>query len=164
MSKTKAFYQIPLQTIQGKETTLKPYQGQVLLIVNVASRCGFTRQYHALQKLYDDYHAKGVTVLGFPCDQFFHQEPGSDAEIHAFATSCFRVTFPMFAKLNVKNPNQSSLYAYLAKQVEKKPWLFFVPWNFTKVLVDHKGRVLKRYLPTTSMKKIRGDLDRLLAQ
>jgi glutathione peroxidase len=156
-------YDIPVLTIHGKETTLKPYQGKLLLIVNVASRCGFTPQYKALQQLHDDYQDKGMTVLGFPCDQFFHQEPGSDADIHAFASSCFRVMFPLFAKLNVKNPHQSPLYAYLAQHIEKKPWIC-VPWNFTKILVDKEGRVLKRYWPFTSFKKIRKDLDRLLAQ
>ncbi|MDP3562330.1 MAG: glutathione peroxidase [Legionellaceae bacterium] len=154
-------YDIPLKTIQGNETTLKPYQGQAMLIVNVASRCGFTAQYSELQKLYDDYNGRGFTVLGFPCDQFLHQEPGDNKEILEFASSCFRVTFPLFAKVNVKKPNQSPLYAYLAKHIEKKPWIF-IPWNFTKVLVDKNGKILRRYLPTTSIGTIRKEIDNLL--
>lgn len=161
MSISSDLYQIPIQTIQGKEITLKPYRGKILLIVNVASRCGFTSQYRELQQLYEDYQAKGLTVLGFPCNQFLDQEPADNQDIQAFASSCFRVTFPLFAKLNVRKPNQAPLYAYLAKHIQKKPWIF-VPWNFTKILVDQEGRVLKRYLPMTSIKKIRHDLDCLI--
>ncbi len=163
MSKINGLYDIPLLTIDGQETTLEPYQGKVLLIVNVASRCGFTPQYRVLQQLYEDYQSRGFSVLGFPCNQFLHQEPSNNKEIKTFANDCFRTTFPLFAKLNVKGTQQSPLYHYLAKHIEKKPWIF-IPWNFTKVLVDQKGHVLKRYLPTTSIKKIRHDLDRMLAQ
>lgn len=154
-------YDIPLIDINGEHTTLKPYHGKVMLIVNVASRCGFTPQYAKLQALHDEYQARGFTVLGFPCDQFSHQEPGNNSEIKEFATSCFRVTFPLFAKLNVKNPDQAPIYAYLAQHIEKKPWKF-IPWNFTKILVDAEGRVLKRYLPITSFKTIRKTLDAML--
>ncbi len=155
-------YDIQVVTIQGQETTLKRYQGQILLIVNVASRCGFTNQYAELQQLYNAYCPNGVMVLGFPCNQFLHQEPGSDVEIQTFANDCFRVTFPLFAKVNVRGANQSPLYAYLAKHIKKKPWGIFIPWNFTKILVDAEGTILKRYLPTTSIATIRRDLDYLL--
>jgi len=157
----KALYDIPLLAITGETTSLKPYQGQVMLIVNVASRCGFTGQYAELEALHQEYQHRGLVVLGFPCDQFFHQEPGSNEEIKLFAESCYRVSFPLFAKLKVKGAQQSPLYAYLAKHIEKKP-LKFIPWNFTKVLVDSNGRVLRRYLPTTSFKTIRKAVEGLL--
>lgn len=154
-------YDIPVTTIDGKETTLEPYKGRVLLIVNVATRCGFTPQYAELEALYREYEYRGLTVLGFPCDQFLHQEPGSNEEIKAFAESCFRITFPMYAKIDVNGKHRAPLYAYLAKHIEKRP-LKFIPWNFSKVLVDQNGRVLRRYLPTTSFKTIKKDLDKLI--
>lgn len=154
-------YEIPVVTIDGHEATLKPYEGRVLLIVNVASRCGFTPQYAELESLYRDYESRGLTVLGFPCDQFLHQEPGSNKEIKKLAESCFRVTFPMYAKIDVNGPQRAPLYAYLAQHIEKRP-LKLIPWNFSKVLVDASGRILRRYLPTTSFKTIKKDLDRLI--
>ena len=156
-----ALYDLPITTIDGKETTLKPYQGRVLLIVNVASRCGFTPQYAELESLYRDYEQRGLTVLGFPCDQFLHQEPGRNEEIKSFAESCFRVTFPLYAKIDVNGAHRAPLYDYLAKHIEKKP-LKFIPWNFSKVLVDANGRVIKRFLPTTSFKTIKKELEKLL--
>ncbi|WP_133128590.1 glutathione peroxidase [Legionella nagasakiensis] len=156
-------YDIPVTTINGEPTTLKPYKGQVMLIVNVASRCGFTKQYAELESLYQDYRQRGVVVLGFPCNQFREQEPGGNEEIKAFAESCFRVTFPLFGKCDVKGPSQAPLYAYLASHIEKKPWIF-IPWNFTKILVDQNGRVLRRYPPTTSFKTIHNALDELLTK
>lgn len=158
---TDDLYKIPLMSSAGTPVNLEPYQKQVLLIVNVASRCGFTPQYAELETLYRDYKERGFTVLGFPCDQFLHQEPGSNEEIQAFAESCYRITFPLFAKIDVKGQDQSPLYTYLAKHIEKKPWKF-IPWNFTKILVDAKGRVLKRFLPTTSFKNIRKEIEPLL--
>jgi glutathione peroxidase len=155
-----SLYDIPLVAIDGKPTTLAPYKGKVLLIVNVASRCGFTPQYAELEKLYQEYQHRGFSVLGFPCNQFLHQEPGSNQDIQQFAESCFRVTFPLFAKLDVKGANQSPLYAYLKKHIEKRPFKF-IPWNFTKILVTPDGRILRRYLPTTSFHKIRTDMEPL---
>lgn len=159
--KNDALYQIPLMSIDGVKTTLKPYQGKVLLIVNLASRCGFTKQYADLQILYQEYHEKGLEVLGFPCNQFLHQEPGDNQEIKEFATSCFQVTFPLFAKIHVKGKEQSPLYAYLHKNLQKRP-LKFIPWNFTKILVDARGNVLAQYAPVSAMKKIRQAIDLLL--
>ncbi len=156
-------YDIPLRTITGKSTTLKPYHGKVMLIVNVASRCGFTPQYKELEALYQEYQHRGLVVLGFPCDQFMHQEPGSDDEIKAFAESCFRVTFPLFGKIHVKGAEQAPLYTYLAKHIERRP-LKFIPWNFTKILVDANGRVLRRYLPITSFKTICKAVEDLLPE
>lgn len=157
----KGLYDIAIHTIDGQVTTLASYQGQVMLIVNVASKCGFTSQYAELETLYRDYQHRGLVVLGFPCDQFMHQEPGNNAEIKEFAESCFRVTFPLFAKIDVKGSEQAPLYHYLAQHIEKKP-LKFIPWNFTKILVDPHGHVLRRYLPITSFKKIRETVESIL--
>jgi glutathione peroxidase len=157
----KPLYQIPLKTLDGKQTTLAPYAGDILLIVNVASRCGFTKQYKALEQLYRDYKKEGVQVLGFPCNQFLHQEPGHSKTIQAFTQSCFQLTFPLFEKIEVKGPNQSPLYAYLAEHMVQKPWLF-VPWNFSKILVSREGEVLRQFLPTTRIQKIRSHITQLL--
>jgi glutathione peroxidase len=161
MNKETALYDIPVKTIKNKSTTLLPYKGKVLLIVNVASRCGFTPQYKDLELLYRDYEKKGFVVLGFPCDQFLHQEPGDNQAIQAFAESCFHVTFPLFAKINVKGEDQAPLYAYLAEHIQKKPFKF-IPWNFTKILVDSEGNVLRRYTPIASFKTIRKAIERVL--
>lgn len=156
-------YTIPLRTIHGDTTTLEPYLGKTLLIVNVASRCGFTSQYTALEALYREYKEQGLVILGFPCNQFLHQEPGNNAEINTFATDCFHVTFPLFAKINVKGPEQAPLYTYIAKHIEHKPWIF-IPWNFTKILIDSKGRVLRQYLPTTSFRVLRKAIEKARTQ
>lgn len=133
-----SIYTIALQNIREQSCDLLPYRGQVMLIVNLASRCGFTRQYKALEMLYRDFKDNGFVVLGFPCDQFAHQEPGSNAEIADFAKSCFRVSFPMFAKVDVKGEQQSPLYRWLNR---------YIPWNFTKILIDRQGKVLACYWP-----------------
>lgn len=161
MNITDELYTLPLKTIEGETTTLEAYQGKILLIVNVASRCGFTSQYQDLEALHREYAKQGVCVLGFPCNQFLNQEPGEAEAIKQFATSCFRVTFPLFEKIDVKGTKQSPLYAYLAKHIEKKPWIF-VPWNFTKILVGQDGRVLQQFLPTTKISVVRKKIDALL--
>lgn len=153
-------YNVPVTLMNGDISNLKAHQGKVLLIVNVASRCGFTPQYKDLQALQDAYQSQGFSVLGFPCDQFLHQEPGSNEEIKEFVDSCFRVTFPIYGKLNVKGVDRAPLYTYLAEHIEKKP-LMFIPWNFTKILIDADGRVLKRFLPTASFEKIKAALLKL---
>ncbi len=157
----KSLYEIPIKQLDGTETTLAPFAGQVLLIVNVASRCGFTRQYQALEALYQTYHADGLQVLGFPCNQFLRQEPGDSQSIHAFTQSCFRITFPLFEKIDVKGPHQSPLYAYLASHIQKKPWVF-IPWNFSKILVSPKGEVLRQFSPFTAPEKITPYIKQLL--
>ncbi|MCX7116956.1 MAG: glutathione peroxidase [Legionellales bacterium] len=157
----EALYDIPLRTIQGDLTTLRPYQGHVMLIVNVASRCGFTPQYTELETLYREYKHRKFVVLGFPCDQFLHQEPGSDEEIATFVDSCFHVTFPLFSKIWVNGSGRVPLYSYLAKHIEKRP-LKLIPWNFSKILIDPKGRVLRRFLPTTSFKTLQKAIEELL--
>jgi glutathione peroxidase len=140
-------YEFNAKSIKGADTPLSTYKGSVLLIVNVASQCGFTPQYEALEKLYRKYKDRGFAILGFPSNQFGGQEPGSDSEIATFCQSNYGVTFPMFAKVDVNGSNAHPLYRFLAKA---KPGLFGtkrIKWNFTKFLVDRQGHVIKRFAP-----------------
>jgi glutathione peroxidase len=151
-------YEITVNTIDGQTGTMENYRGQVLLIVNVASKCGFTSQYAGLEALYRRYRDKGFTILGFPCDQFGHQEPGSEAEIKNFCSLTYDVTFPLFAKVEVNGSGAHPLYQYLKKA---RPGLLgseAIKWNFTKFLVNRDGKVLKRYAPTDTPEKIEDDL------
>lgn len=155
-------YDIAVTTIDGREKTLEDYRGQLLLIVNVASKCGFTPQYAGLERLYRRYREQGFAILGFPCDQFAHQEPGSEAEIKTFCSLTYDVTFPLFAKIEVNGSRVHPLYAYLKKA---RPGLFgseAIKWNFTKFLVDREGTVLKRYAPGDSPEKIETELKEIL--
>ena len=138
-----SIYEIPLKDIDGKATTLKPYQGQVMLIVNVASHCGYTKQYAGLEALYKKYHFQGLNVLGFPCNQFGGQEPGTAEEIKTFCTSKFDVTFPLFEKLEVNGANRHPLYVLLAGK--DSPVAGDIKWNFSKFLVGRDGKILKRF-------------------
>jgi len=139
----ESIYDIPLKDIDDNSTSLKPHQGKVLLIVNVASKCGFTPQYAALEALYQKYKDQGLVVLGFPCNQFFHQEPGTDAEIKQFCTSKYDVTFPMFDKLEVNGANRHPLYVLLAGKAS--PFPGNIGWNFTKFLIGRDGKILNRF-------------------
>jgi len=132
-------------TIDGDEVPLSRYQGSVLLIVNVASKCGFTPQYEALQKLYDTYKDSGLVVLGFPANNFFHQEPGDEATIKSFCTLTYGVTFPMFSKLSVKGKDQHPLYAYLTDKKTNPEFGGAISWNFNKFLISREGRVVGRF-------------------
>ncbi len=136
-------HEVPLQDIDGKATTLAPFKGRVLLIVNVASECGYTRQYEGLEALFRKYQTKGLTVLGFPCNQFGGQEPGSNADIKQFCSTTFKVTFPLFAKIDVNGANRHPLYATLAGQ--DSPFPGNIKWNFGKFLVGRDGRILHRF-------------------
>jgi len=138
-----SLYDIPLKDIDGKAATLKPYQGKVLLLVNVASKCGFTPQYTALEAVYKKYQDQGLVVCGFPCNQFGAQEPGTDAEIKQFCTSKYEVTFPMFDKLEVNGANRHPLYVALAGA--DSPFPGNIRWNFTKFLVGRDGKILNRF-------------------
>ena len=138
-----SLYDIPLKDIDGKDATLKPYAGKVLLLVNVASHCGFTPQYTALEALHQKYAAQGLVVCGFPCNQFGGQEPGTDAEIKAFCTSKYNVTFPMFDKLEVNGANRHPLYVVLAGA--DSPFPGDIKWNFTKFLIGRDGKILNRF-------------------
>ena len=136
-------YGIPLKDIDGNSTSLKPYQGKVMFIVNVASKCGFTPQYTALEALYQKYKDQGLVVLGFPCNQFAHQEPGTDLEIKQFCTSKYDVTFPMFDKIEVNGANRSPLYVLLAGK--DSPFSGNIGWNFTKFVIGRDGKILNRF-------------------
>lgn len=138
---------IPLKSLDGQETTLAPYKGKVLLIVNVASKCGNTPQYKALEAAYEKHKADGLVVLGFPCNQFKNQEPGSAAEIAAFCSATYGVTFPLFEKLEVNGAGRHPLYARLAG--EGSPFPGDLQWNFTKFLVGRDGKILARFEPKT---------------
>lgn len=158
-----SIYQFSAKTNKGEVQSLADYQGKVLLIVNTASRCGFTPQYKGLQKLYDDYRESGLEVLGFPCNQFNQQEPGTSEEIQSFCELNFGVTFPLFEKIEVKGPNAHPLFQYLTRQapgfVTKD-----IKWNFTKFLVDRNGNVVKRYAPTTKPERLEADIKRLVRE
>jgi glutathione peroxidase len=146
-------YDITARTNAGTEESLARYRGQVLLIVNTASRCGFTPQYAGLQALQERFGVEGFSVLAFPCDQFGHQEPGSDAEIRTFCETSYRTTFPLFAKIEVNGPKAHPLYAFL--KGEKGGLLgSAIKWNFTKFLVGRDGAVLERFPPQTSPEAI----------
>ncbi|HET8551922.1 MAG TPA: glutathione peroxidase [Gammaproteobacteria bacterium] len=152
---------IEVTTIDGRQETMATWDGKVLLIVNVASRCGFTPQYAGLESLYRRYRNDGLVVLGFPCNQFAHQEPGTEAEIQEFCSTNYDVTFPLFAKIDVNGPDTHPLYRYLKA---KRSGLFGnrIKWNFTKFIVDRDGRVYKRFAPTVTPDRIAGDLADLL--
>jgi glutathione peroxidase len=155
-------YSYEVRTIDGKEATLEPFRGQVLLIVNVASKCGFTPQYEGLEALYRKYHARGFAVLGFPCDQFGHQEPGDEAEIQRFCSLTYEVSFPMFAKIAVNGANAHPLYQYLKKAQTGLLGTEAIKWNFTKFLIDREGKVINRFAPTDTPAKIDADIEPLL--
>ena len=151
-------YDIDLVTIDGKPQKMDDYRSKTLLIVNVASQCGFTPQYEGLQALYDKFENRGFVVLGFPCNQFGHQEPGGEAEIGQFCTRNYGVTFPMFAKIEVNGVNAHPLYKYLKSE---KPGILgteAIKWNFTKFLVGADGTVLRRYAPSDKPETIEADL------
>lgn len=151
-------YDITLVTIDGKPQKMDAYRSKTLLIVNVASECGFTPQYKGLQALYDKFEDRGFVVLGFPCNQFGQQEPGGEAEIEQFCTKNYGVTFPMFAKIDVNGVNAHPLYKYLKSE---KPGILgteAIKWNFTKFLVGSDGTVLTRYAPGDKPEVIEADL------
>lgn len=157
-----SLYDITVTTIDGNSGTLANYRGQVLLIVNVASQCGFTPQYAGLEALYRRYRDRGFAILGFPCNQFSHQEPGDEAEIKSFCTLTYDITFPLFAKIEVNGSNTHPLYAHLKKAQPGLLGSAAIKWNFTKFLVDRDGEVLKRFAPTDTPEKIEADLQPLL--
>jgi glutathione peroxidase len=138
------------KTIDGKEQSLGDYSGKVLLVVNVASQCGLTPHYAGLQELYENFRDRGLEVLGFPCNQFGSQEPGSEAEIKKFCETRYGVDFPMFAKIDVNGPSRHPLYEFLTKESTKPDGPGDIQWNFAKFLVDRSGRVTARFAPPTA--------------
>ena len=153
---------IPLTTLDGRPTTLAAYADRVVLVVNVASKCGLTPQYEGLEKLYKEKHAAGLEVLGFPANDFKQQEPGSEAEIKQFCSLNYDVTFPLFAKIEVNGANAHPLYRFLKQQAKGLLGSEAIKWNFTKFLVDGKGAVLRRYAPTDTPAGIGKDLEAML--
>ncbi len=156
-------YDLSAKLNDGKTKKLADYKGKVLLIVNTASKCGFTPQYEGLQSLYEKYKDRGLEVLGFPCDQFGHQEPGSDDEIKSFCEVNYGVDFPLFCKIEVNGDAAHPLYKFLKS--EKGGLLGdSIKWNFTKFLVDKKGTVVERFAPTTAPASIESQIEKLLAK
>jgi glutathione peroxidase len=158
----KTIYDIKVKTINGEETTLEQYKGNVMLIVNVASKCGYTPQYDGLETLYKKYKDEGLVVLGFPCNQFGSQEPGSEAEIQNFCRVNFGVTFPMFSKINVNGEETHPLYQYLKSEQPGILGTEAIKWNFTKFLVDKEGNVVKRFGSSTKPKELEEKIEALL--
>lgn len=156
-------YQFKAKAIDGEEISLKQFDGKVLLIVNTASKCGFTPQYRELQGLYEAYKEKGFSVLGFPCNQFMSQEPGTEADIKSFCELNYGVTFPMFAKIDVNGVYAHPLFVYIRKQTPGILGFNTVKWNFTKFLVDQKGNVVKRFAPNVKPSEIAKDIEALLS-
>ncbi len=154
-----SLYEIKVINNKGEEIFLEQYKGQILLIVNTATGCGFTPQYKGLEELYEKYHEKGFEILDFPCNQFFRQAPGTDEEIHQFCTLNYNTKFPRFKKIEVNGKNESPLYTFLKSQKKGN-----IKWNFTKFLVDREGNVVARYAPTDKPEKFDADIAALLSK
>ncbi len=157
-------YDFNVTTIDGKVISMSHYKEKVLLIVNVASECGFTPQYAGLEKLYETYREEGFMVLGFPSNQFGKQEPGSNEEIIFFCQGTYDVQFDMFAKIDVNGDNADPLYKFLKSEQSGFLWTESIKWNFTKFLVDRNGHVVKRYGSSTKPENIKKDIEALLKQ
>ncbi|GAA4807068.1 glutathione peroxidase [Lysobacter hankyongensis] len=148
--------------IDGHDKSLTDYEGKVLLVVNVASKCGFTPQYTGLQALWEKYRDRGLVVMGFPCDQFGHQEPGDEAEIMNFCSLTYDVDFPMFSKIDVNGANAHPLWKWLKEEKGGLLGIGAIKWNFSKFLVGRDGRVIKRYAPTDKPESIARDIEAAL--
>ncbi|AIQ62867.1 glutathione peroxidase [Paenibacillus stellifer] len=157
-----SIYDYQANTLRGNEESLSKYEGKVLLIVNTASKCGFTPQYKGLQEVYDKFKDRGFEVLGFPSNQFASQEPGNSDEIEEFCQLNYGVTFPMYEKIDVNGDNAHPLFKHLTKEAPGALGSKRVKWNFTKFLVDREGRVLKRFAPTTTPESLQDEIQALL--
>ncbi len=157
-----SIYQHAVRTIDGEDTTLDAYKGKVLLIVNVASKCGFTPQYEGLEALYEEYADRGFAVLGFPCNQFGHQEPGTEADIKSFCSLTYDVSFPMFAKVDVNGPDAHPLYQELKASQKGVLGSEGIKWNFTKFLVDRDGSVVGRFGSMDKPESLKKKIEALL--
>lgn len=155
------FYNKEAFDVQGKNISMDEYKGKTVLVVNTASKCGFTPQYEGLQQLYEKYKDKGLEILGFPCDQFGHQEPGTEEEIYKFCSVNFGVTFPLFRKIEVNGSGTHPIYKYLKKEL---PGTIgpAIKWNFTKFLIGPDGKPLKRFAPMTEPGKLENFIEPLL--
>lgn len=141
----KSLYEFTMKNIDGQDVKLDAYKGKVVMVVNVASKCGYTPQYEGLQALYDKNKDKGFVILGFPANNFMGQEPGTEAEIKEFCTSKYHVTFPMFAKISVKGEDQHPLYNYLTNKATDPEFAGDISWNFNKFLIDRSGKIVARF-------------------
>lgn len=155
------FYNYSARSLQGREISMSAYNGKVILVVNTASKCGLTPQYEGLENLYKKYSEKGLVILGFPCNQFGNQEPGTEKEISEGCLINYGVTFPMFSKVDVNGENAHPIFKYLKDElpgfIGKK-----IKWNFAKFLIDRSGKAVKRFPPTTAPEKLVNDIERLL--
>lgn len=157
-----SIYDFSMETLTGETRSLADYKGQVMLIVNTASKCGFTPQFKGLEALYQKHRDRGLVVLGFPCNQFLKQDPGSNEEIGQFCERNYGVSFPMFAKIDVNGANAAPLYRYLAKAAPGMLGSQAIKWNFTKFLVNREGKVVQRYAPTQEPEAFEKDIEELL--
>jgi len=157
-----SIYDFTARDIDGNERSLDEFRGKTLLVVNVASRCGFTPQYTGLEAMWRQLRDRGVVVLGFPCDQFGHQEPGDEAEIRQFCSTSYDVSFPMFAKIEVNGAGAHPLYRWLKHEGKGVLGSEAIKWNFTKFLVDPEGQVVRRFAPTDTPEKISQEIERRL--
>ena len=155
-------YDFEVKQLNGELTSLKKYEGKVILIVNTASKCGLTPQYEQLQTLYERYRDEGLVVLGFPCNQFMNQEPGDDLEIEGFCRLNYGVTFPVFSKINVNGQNAHPLFKHLTEQVQGVMGSKAIKWNFTKFLIDRQGNIVKRFSPPTKPFDLEEEIKHLL--
>ena len=159
---TNTVYDFSCQTPQGKDKSLEDYKGKVLLVVNTASKCGFTPQFAGLEEMYATYKDKGLEILGFPCNQFGKQDPGSNGEIMEFCQLNYGVSFPMMSKVDVNGSDAHPLYQWLTAEAPGLLGSKAIKWNFTKFLVNRDGKVIKRYAPTDKPEAIRKDIEALL--
>lgn len=159
-----SIYDFTLQSLDGKQLSLREFEGRALLIVNVASQCGLTPQYEALQDIYDRYESQGFSVLAFPCNQFGHQEPGTASDIQSFVSEKFNVTFPMFSKLDVNGDQAHPLYQFLKQEQKGENESSDIEWNFAKFLIDKSGQVIARFAPTTSPEQIESEIAKLCSE
>jgi glutathione peroxidase len=157
-----SIFDFSARSLVGEEKSLADFRGQVLLVVNVASKCGFTPQYEGLEALFRQYHPKGFSILGFPCNQFGSQEPGTSADIGKFCSTTYGVSFPMFAKIDVNGSGAHPLYKFLKGEKKGLLGTEAIKWNFTKFLVDRQGQVTGRYAPTTKPVDLEKDIGKLL--
>ncbi len=155
-------YEFKVKKADGSEISMRDFQGKVLLIVNVASECGFTKQYDGLEKLHEKFAEKGLQVIGFPCNQFGGQEPGTDEQIQQFCKSHFGVAFPVMAKIDVNGDTAHPLYQYLKKEAKGILGTEAIKWNFTKFLISKDGKVVDRFAPTDSPESLEKDILKLL--
>ena len=156
------FYQFTATSLQGKEVKTESYKGKVVLVVNTASKCGFTPQYEGLENLYREFKDKGLVILGFPCNQFGNQEPGSEKDISEGCLINYGVSFPMFSKINVNGENAHPIYKYLKEELPGFPGSN-IKWNFTKFIVDKNGNPVKRFSSLTKPESLRPIIEKLLA-